>query len=77
MIDEIKAALEESCPRTVSCADILVGATREASLFIEGPFWPVPFGRKDGTISINNEAEMVPHGHENVTTLINFSNLKV
>ncbi|XP_059453110.1 peroxidase 7-like [Corylus avellana] len=72
VIDEIKAAVEESCPRTVSCADILLGAAREASLFIKGPFWPVPFGRKDGIVSIDTEAERVPHGHENVTTLINF-----
>jgi peroxidase len=72
VIGDIKAALQESCPRTVSCADIVVAAARQASLSIEGPDWPVPFGRKDGTISIEIEAEIVPHGHENVTTLINF-----
>jgi peroxidase len=73
VVDDIKAALEKSCPRTVSCADILAAAVREATLLItDGPFWPVPFGRKDGRISIDEEAEMVPHGHEDVTTLINF-----
>ncbi|GLT54086.1 hypothetical protein SLA2020_273150 [Shorea laevis] len=76
VIDDIKAALEKSCPRTVSCADILAIAAREATIVAGGPFWPVPVGRRDGTISIDKEAEMVPHGHENVTTLINFFEAK-
>ncbi|GLT69042.1 hypothetical protein SLA2020_412240 [Shorea laevis] len=76
VIDDIKAALEKSCPRTVSCADILATAAREATIHAGGPFWLVPFGRRDGTISIDKEAEMVPHGHENVTTLINFFEAK-
>jgi peroxidase len=72
VIDEIKAALEKRCPRTVSCADILAAAARDATVFAGGPFWQVPFGRKDGRISIDKEAERVPQGHENVTTLINY-----
>ncbi|KAJ8621822.1 hypothetical protein MRB53_030351 [Persea americana] len=39
---------------------------------IGGPFWHVPFGRKDGLVSVAKEAEMVPMGHENVTSLIEF-----
>lgn len=37
-----------------------------------GPFWEVPFGRKDNKISLAREANMVPHGHENITALIAF-----
>ncbi|GLT69040.1 hypothetical protein SLA2020_412230 [Shorea laevis] len=59
-----------------SCADILATAAREATILAGGPSWPVPFGRRDGTISLDKEAEMVPHGHENVTTLINFFEAK-
>lgn len=72
MIDDIKAEVEKRCPKTVSCADILTTAARDATVMVNGPFWEVPFGRKDGRISISKEADMVPNGHENMTALINF-----
>ncbi|KAK4484957.1 hypothetical protein RD792_007562 [Penstemon davidsonii] len=72
LIDEIKAEVEKQCPKTVSCADILTAAARDATILVGGPFWEVPFGRKDGRISIAKEADMVPQGHENMTSLINF-----
>ncbi|CDP11779.1 unnamed protein product [Coffea canephora] len=72
LINEIKAEVERRCPRTVSCADILTAAARDATVIAGGPFWEVPFGRKDGRISLAKEANMVPNGHENVTTLIDF-----
>ncbi|KAK4398781.1 Peroxidase 7 [Sesamum angolense] len=53
-------------------ADILTAAARDATLLVGGPFWEVPFGRKDGKISIAKEANNVPQGHENVTSLLNF-----
>ncbi|PRQ30301.1 putative peroxidase [Rosa chinensis] len=71
VIDDIKAELERQCPKTVSCADILTAATRDATIMAGGPFWEVPFGRRDGKISIAREAdEKVPQGHENITALI-------
>uniref|UniRef100_A0A7N2R414 Peroxidase n=2 Tax=Quercus lobata TaxID=97700 RepID=A0A7N2R414_QUELO len=76
VIDDIKAELEKRCPRTVSCADILTAAARDATVFAGGPFWEVPFGRKDGRISLAKEAEVVPQGHENVTALIEFFQTK-
>ncbi|XP_051125924.1 peroxidase 7-like [Andrographis paniculata] len=72
VINDIKRAVEKQCPRTVSCADILTAAARDATLFVGGPFWEVPFGRKDGRISGAKEAEAVPQGYENVTSLLNF-----
>lgn len=72
MIDDIKAELERRCPKTVSCADILTAAARDSTLLLGGPFWEVPFGRKDGKISVAREADMVPQGRENVTALIDF-----
>lgn len=71
IINEIKAEVEKKCPKTVSCADILTAAARDATVLAGGPFWEVPFGRKDGKISLGREANrIVPQGRENVTTLI-------
>ncbi|PIN20891.1 Peroxidase [Handroanthus impetiginosus] len=72
LIDEIKAEVEKQCPKTVSCADILTTAARDATVLAGGPFWEVPFGRKDGKISLAKEANIVPQGHENITSLINY-----
>ncbi|XP_065861796.1 peroxidase 7 [Euphorbia lathyris] len=73
LIDEIKSELEKTCPKTVSCADILTAASRDATVRLGGPYWMVPYGRKDGKISIDKEAQvLVPMGHENITTLLQF-----
>ncbi|XP_054776291.1 peroxidase 7 [Prosopis cineraria] len=70
VIDEIKGELEKQCPKTVSCADILTAATRDATVALGGPYWAVPYGRKDGRVSIAEEAETVPMGHEDITSLL-------
>ncbi|XP_047943128.1 peroxidase 7-like [Salvia hispanica] len=70
LIDQIKAEVERQCPKTVSCADILTAAARDATIMAGGPFWEVPFGRRDGRISLAREAESVPQGHENITQLL-------
>ncbi|CAK9327263.1 unnamed protein product [Citrullus colocynthis] len=70
VIDDIKAELEKQCPKTVSCADILTAAAREATVLIGGPYWMVPYGRRDGVDSIAKETELVPLGIEDITSLI-------
>ncbi|KAK6916946.1 hem peroxidase [Dillenia turbinata] len=72
VIDDIKAELEKQCPRTVSCADILTAAARDATVLAGGPFWQVPYGRKDGLVSVGKEANSVPHGQESITELLEF-----
>ncbi|WJX13756.1 peroxidase [Trifolium repens] len=57
VIDDIKKAVEEKCPKTVSCADILALATRDAvSAQFNKPLWEVLTGRRDGTVSKSGEA---------------------
>ncbi|XAR69839.1 Peroxidase [Bertholletia excelsa] len=51
LIDEIKRNLEAACPATVSCADIITLATRDAVALAGGPKYNVPTGRRDGTVS--------------------------
>ncbi|XP_065857059.1 peroxidase 10 [Euphorbia lathyris] len=48
VIDSIKEDVERACPLTVSCADILALAAREAVVLSGGAYWSVPLGRRDG-----------------------------
>ncbi|XP_052192150.1 peroxidase 10-like [Diospyros lotus] len=61
VIDKIKADVERACPSTVSCADILTLAAREAVVVSGGPSWPVPLGRRDGLTASEKAAnEQIP-----------------
>lgn len=51
LIDKIKKSLETACPSTVSCADIITLATRDAVALAGGPSYPIPTGRRDGLVS--------------------------
>lgn len=46
-----KQAVENVCPSTVSCADILTMATRDVVALAGGPKFNVELGRRDGLIS--------------------------
>ncbi|XVF45190.1 hypothetical protein PTKIN_Ptkin02bG0185100 [Pterospermum kingtungense] len=61
VIDNIKADVERFCPSTVSCADILTLAAREAVVLAGGPMWPVLLGRRDGITASQQAAnEQLP-----------------
>ncbi|OMP02612.1 Plant peroxidase [Corchorus capsularis] len=47
VVDDIKTALENSCPGVVSCADILALASQIGVSLAGGPNWQVPLGRRD------------------------------
>ncbi|KAI3895244.1 hypothetical protein MKX03_020593 [Papaver bracteatum] len=72
VIDEIKTRLEKECPETVSCADIVALAARDAVSFqFQKQMWKVPLGRRDGTVCLASEALTdLPSASSNFTTLI-------
>ncbi|KAK9664011.1 hypothetical protein RND81_14G013600 [Saponaria officinalis] len=70
VVDAIKAELEKQCPSVVSCADVLSLTARDAIVAINGPYWHVPLGRKDGKISLASEAlANIPSPFANISTL--------
>uniref|UniRef100_A0A1J3FBI2 Peroxidase n=1 Tax=Noccaea caerulescens TaxID=107243 RepID=A0A1J3FBI2_NOCCA len=70
VIEDAKTKLERVCPRTVSCADVIAIAARDAVTLSGGPYWSVLKGRKDGTISRANETINLPAPTFNVSQLI-------
>ncbi|KAG7011525.1 Peroxidase 20 [Cucurbita argyrosperma subsp. argyrosperma] len=72
VIDEIKYILEDACPYTVSCADILTIAARDAvELKRGGPGWQVLLGRKDSLkASFDGANKYIPSPNSSLDTLI-------
>lgn len=60
VIDAIKDVLEDLCPGTVSCADILALAARDSVNIAGGPYYDVPTGRKDGFRSLAADTSALP-----------------
>jgi peroxidase len=57
VIDTIKAKLEDACPGTVSCADIVAIASRDSAVEVGlTPGYPVFFGRRDSLTASQDDA---------------------
>ncbi|KAK9683651.1 hypothetical protein RND81_10G156300 [Saponaria officinalis] len=70
VVDVIKAELEKACPNTVSCADILAIAARDAVYHLGGPRWEVKLGRRDSTTANRTAANhYIPSPSSNITHL--------
>ncbi|KAA3455275.1 peroxidase 10 [Gossypium australe] len=70
VVDNIKTALENSCPGIVSCADILALAA-EASVSLQGgPSWTVLLGRRDSlTANQAGANSSIPAPFESLTNI--------
>ncbi|KAL8139669.1 hypothetical protein V2J09_005691 [Rumex salicifolius] len=60
IIDAVKDTVEKFCPGVVSCADVLVMATRAAVYVGGGPWFQVETGRRDTLVSKANDALILP-----------------
>ncbi|KAL1191904.1 Peroxidase 15 [Cardamine amara subsp. amara] len=71
VVDEIKSALENECPNTVSCADALTLAARDSSVLTGGPSWMVPLGRRDSTsASVSGSNNNIPGPNNTFNTIL-------
>ncbi|KAH1201162.1 Peroxidase N [Glycine max] len=77
VVDTIKSSVESACSGVVSCADILAIAARDSVFLSGGPFWKVPLGRRDGTVSNGTLAtEVLPAPFDPLNTIISkFTNM--
>ncbi|KAJ3676487.1 hypothetical protein LUZ60_003899 [Juncus effusus] len=71
VIDNIKTAVEKSCPGVVSCSDILAIAARDSVVILGGPNWNVKLGRRDAkTASLSGANNNIPTPASSLSTLI-------
>ncbi|KAL6841895.1 hypothetical protein ACP4OV_028407 [Aristida adscensionis] len=72
VIDAAKAALEKACPATVSCADVVQFAARDASKVLSGGKIniPMPGGRRDGRVSLAGDTTDLPPPNFNLQQLV-------
>ncbi|CAN1183017.1 Peroxidase 17 [Linum perenne] len=71
VVDQIKSELEKSCPGVVSCADIIIMASRDAVALTGGPYWEVKLGRLDSLTASQADADAImPSPRANATMLI-------
>lgn len=71
LVDKIKEKLEAECPGTVSCADLLAIAARDAVVLVGGPYWDVPVGRLDSKkASLDLANNDIPTAQQGLLTLI-------
>ncbi|XP_042487354.1 peroxidase 17-like [Macadamia integrifolia] len=71
VIDEAKEELEKLCPGVVSCADIIIMASRDAVVLSKGPNWEVKLGREDSlTASQEDSNNIMPSPRATAIALI-------
>ncbi|XP_057429556.1 peroxidase C1A-like isoform X2 [Lotus japonicus] len=70
VVNQIKTAVENTCPNIVSCADILALAAEISSVLANGPDWKVPLGRRDSLTANRTLANQnLPGPNFNLTRL--------
>ena len=57
-LDAAKIAVEKACPGVVSAADVIQFAARDSVKLAGGLGWDVPAGRRDGRVSLIQEAAL-------------------
>ncbi|TKY52905.1 Peroxidase 21 [Spatholobus suberectus] len=70
-VNTIKAAVEEECPLTVSCADIVALSARDGIALLGGPSIEMKTGRKDSKESYATEVEdFIPNHNDSISLVL-------
>ncbi|KAK9126801.1 hypothetical protein Scep_015647 [Stephania cephalantha] len=69
-VNTIKKALEDECPTTVSCADIVALSARDGVVMLGGPFISMKTGRRDSKESHIAEVEDFIPNHNDSMSLV-------
>ncbi|WVY90564.1 hypothetical protein V8G54_036078 [Vigna mungo] len=70
-VNTIKAAVEEECPLTVSCADIIALSARDGISLLGGPSIEMKTGRKDSKESYAKEVEdLIPNHNDSISVVL-------
>nr|XP_043623948.1 peroxidase 60 [Erigeron canadensis] len=70
VIDAAKSAVERACPGVVSCADIIIMATRDVVALSGGGRYSVQTGRRDGFVSLAQNTRTLPPPSTTVSSAI-------
>ncbi|KAJ4967418.1 hypothetical protein NE237_019267 [Protea cynaroides] len=71
VIDEAKEELEKLCPGVVSCADIIIMASRDAVVLSGGPNWEIKLGREDSLTACQEDSNnIMPSPRSTASALI-------
>ncbi|KAK7279366.1 hypothetical protein RJT34_24416 [Clitoria ternatea] len=70
-VNSIKSAIEEQCPLTVSCADIVALSARDGIVLLGGPSIEMKTGRKDSKESYANLVEdLIPNHNDSISSVL-------
>ncbi|KAK9668842.1 hypothetical protein RND81_13G090600 [Saponaria officinalis] len=69
-INTIKEALEDQCPSTVSCADIIALSARDGVQLLGGPIIAMKTGRKDSQTSYANVVDDLLPNHNDTMEVV-------
>ncbi|KAK9748737.1 hypothetical protein RND81_02G076900 [Saponaria officinalis] len=73
IINRISALVQRECGRVVSCADLTALAARDSVYLSGGPYYDIPYGRKDSLNFATRNVTLanLPAPTSNTTTLLN------
>ncbi|KAG8376500.1 hypothetical protein BUALT_Bualt09G0069900 [Buddleja alternifolia] len=69
-VNTIKKALENECPNTVSCADIVALSARDGAAMLGGPYMTMKTGRKDSKESYLDDVESSIPNHNDTMSFV-------